>query len=319
MSQRQLTKSVTNRRVSGVIAGIAEYFGLGRDVVTILRILFVVLAFGSWGGLIPLYFVASWIIPSARPRNYYDDSEDDYQEKWNRKAQHFDEKMDRWSERYSDKMNNWARRYEDKGRQNQQDSNQWGNPWDEPKSRKTKEVHPHLKEVLFTREQIAERVKELAEVVSRDYEGKNPLVVGILKGSIMFTVDLLKELSIDAEVDFMDVTSYGYGISSSGEVRILKDLSTVAHGRDILIVEDIIDTGNTLLYLKKLLTGRQAHSVKIISLLDKPSGRKVDIDADYVGFEVPDAFIVGYGIDYAERYRQLPYIGIFNEEFLIKD
>ena len=105
MSQRQLTKSVTNRRVSGVIAGIAEYFGLGRDVVTILRILFVVLAFGSWGGLIPLYFVASWIIPSARPRNYYDDSEDDYQEKWNRKAQHFDEKMDRWSERYSDKMN----------------------------------------------------------------------------------------------------------------------------------------------------------------------------------------------------------------------
>ena len=99
----------------------------------------------------------------------------------------------------------------------------------------------------------------------------------------------------------------------------MKDLSTVAHGRDILIVEDIIDTGNTLLYLKKLLTGRQAHSVKIISLLDKPSGRKVDIDADYVGFEVPDAFIVGYGIDYAERYRQLPYIGIFNEEFLIKD
>ncbi|OSP88409.1 hypoxanthine phosphoribosyltransferase [Lactococcus lactis] len=180
-------------------------------------------------------------------------------------------------------------------------------------------MHPHLKEVLFTREQIAERVKELAEVVSRDYEGKNPLVVGILKGSIMFTVDLLKELSIDAEVDFMDVTSYGYGISSSGEVRILKDLSTVAHGRDILIVEDIIDTGNTLLYLKKLLAGRQAHSVKIISLLDKPSGRKVDIDADYVGFEVPDAFIVGYGIDYAERYRQLPYIGIFNEEFLIKD
>lgn len=146
MSQRQLTKSVTNRRVSGVIAGIAEYFGLGRDVVTILRILFVVLAFGSWGGLIPLYFVASWIIPSARPRNYYDDSEDDYQEKWNRKAQHFDEKMDRWSERYSDKMNNWARRYEDKGRQNQQASNQWGNPWDEPKSRKTKEAQSVEKE-----------------------------------------------------------------------------------------------------------------------------------------------------------------------------
>ncbi|WP_312681811.1 hypoxanthine phosphoribosyltransferase [Lactococcus taiwanensis] len=180
-------------------------------------------------------------------------------------------------------------------------------------------MHPHLKEVLFTREQIAQRVKELAQDVSHDYEGKNPLVVGILKGSIMFTVDLLKELSIDAEVDFMDVTSYGYGISSSGEVRILKDLSSVAHGRDILIVEDIIDTGNTLLYLKKLLQGRGANSVKIISLLDKPSGRKVEIEADYVGFEVPDAFIVGYGIDYAELYRQLPYIGIFNEEFLIKE
>ncbi|MCL2112692.1 hypoxanthine phosphoribosyltransferase [Lactococcus protaetiae] len=180
-------------------------------------------------------------------------------------------------------------------------------------------MHPHLKEVLFTREEIAVRVKELAAVISQDYAGKNPLVVGILKGSIMFTVDLLKELSIDAEVDFMDVTSYGYGISSSGEVRILKDLSTVAHGRDILIVEDIIDTGNTLLYLKGLLEERQANSVKIISFLDKPAGRKVAIEADYVGFEVPDEFIVGYGIDYAERYRQLPYIGVFNQEFLIKD
>ena len=147
MSQRQLTKSVTNRRVSGVIAGICEYFGLGRDVVTILRILFVVLAFGSWGGLIPLYFVASWIIPNPRPRNYYDDSQDDYQEKWNRKAQHFDEKMDRWSERYSDKMNKWASRYEDKGRQKKsQDATQWNNPWEEPKARKIKDAEPVEKE-----------------------------------------------------------------------------------------------------------------------------------------------------------------------------
>ena len=180
-------------------------------------------------------------------------------------------------------------------------------------------IHPHLKEILFTREEIHQRVKELAELVSRDYAGKNPLVVGILKGSIMFTVDLLKELSIDAEVDFMDVSSYGNGISSSGEVRILKDLSTTAKGRDILIAEDIIDTGNTLLYLKGLLLERQAKSVKIISLLDKPAGRQVDISADYVGFEVPDEFIVGYGIDYAERYRQLPYIGIFNQDYLIKE
>ena len=177
-------------------------------------------------------------------------------------------------------------------------------------------MHPHLKEVLFTREQIDARVKELAQVISRDYEGKNPLVVGILKGSVMFAVDLLKELSTDVEIDFMDVSSYGASISSSGEVRIVKDLSTAAAGRDILIVEDIIDTGNTLLYLKGLLEERQASSVKIVSLLDKPSGRKVAIEADYVGFLVPDAFVVGYGIDYAERYRQLPYIGVFNQDFL---
>lgn len=179
-------------------------------------------------------------------------------------------------------------------------------------------MHPHLSEILFTRSQIETRVKELAQDISRDYEGKNPLVVGILKGSVMFAVDLLKELTIDVEIDFMDVSSYGASISSSGEVRILKDLSTAAQGRDIIIVEDIVDTGNTLLYLKGILSERQATSVKIISLLDKPAGRKVDIEADYVGFEVPDAFIVGYGIDYAEKYRQLPYIGIFNQEFLIK-
>lgn len=181
------------------------------------------------------------------------------------------------------------------------------------------EMHPHLKEILFTSEAIDKRVKELGALISHDYAGKNPLVVGILKGSIMFTVDLLKSLTIDAEVDFMDVSSYGAGLRSSGEVRILKDLSTLAEGRDILIAEDIIDTGNTLLYLKGLLEKRGANSVKIISFLDKLAGRKVDIEADYVGFEVPDQFIVGYGIDYAERYRQLPYIGIFNEAFLIKE
>lgn len=180
-------------------------------------------------------------------------------------------------------------------------------------------MHPHLKEILFTREQIEARVKELAAEVSRDYEGKNPLVVGILKGSVMFTTDLLKDLMIDVELDFMDVSSYGASTTSSGEVRILKDLSVAAKDRNILIVEDIVDTGNTLLYLKGLLEERQAASVKIVSLLDKPEGRKVDIEADYVGFNVPDKFIVGYGIDYAERYRQLPYIGIFNKEFLIKD
>jgi hypoxanthine phosphoribosyltransferase len=179
-------------------------------------------------------------------------------------------------------------------------------------------MHPHLNEILFSREEIDTKVKELAAQISKDYEGKNVLVVGILKGSVMFTTDLLKELTIDVEIDFMDVSSYGTSISSSGEVRILKDLSTAAEGKDILIVEDIIDTGNTLAFLKRILKERLATSVKIVSLLDKPTGRLVDIEADYVGFEVPDAFVVGYGIDYAERYRQLPYIGIFNTEFLIK-
>lgn len=149
MSQRQLTKSTTNRRVSGVIAGICEYFGLGRDVVTILRILFVVLAFGSWGGLIPLYFVASWIMPSARNNRYYDDQGDTYQANWDRKAQNFDEKMDGWSQRYSDKMNSWSQRYEDKFNQNKGQANNWGNPWDEPdpkQKRNMKEAEPVEKE-----------------------------------------------------------------------------------------------------------------------------------------------------------------------------
>ncbi|MDR2465595.1 MAG: hypoxanthine phosphoribosyltransferase [Streptococcaceae bacterium] len=177
-------------------------------------------------------------------------------------------------------------------------------------------MHPHLKEILFSREQIEEKVKELAKVVSNDYEGKYPLVVGILKGSAMFTTDLIKEMSIDLELDFMDVSSYGNATESSGEVRILMDLSTPAVGRDIILVEDIVDTGNTLKFLKGLLYERGAKSVTIISLLDKPDGRKVEIEADYYGFIVPDAFVVGYGIDYAEKYRSLPYIGIFNQEFL---
>lgn len=148
MSKRQLTKSRTNRRVSGVIAGICEYFGWGRDIVTLLRILFVVLAFGSWGGLIPLYFVASWIMPNDRESRHYDDYQGDYQEKWQRKAQHFDEKMDRWSDRYADKMDKWAQNYERKFDQKGQNTD-WNNPWDAPEGnskRKMKEAEPINKE-----------------------------------------------------------------------------------------------------------------------------------------------------------------------------
>ncbi|MDR0200300.1 MAG: hypoxanthine phosphoribosyltransferase [Streptococcaceae bacterium] len=180
-------------------------------------------------------------------------------------------------------------------------------------------MHPHLKEILFDEATIQAKVAEMAAEISRDYAGKKVLVVGILTGAVMFAVDLLKRLTIDVELDFMDVSSYGASLSSSGEVRILKDLSSAAEGREILIVEDIIDTGNTLVYLKRILNERLARSVKIAALLDKPAGRKVEIEADYVGFVVPDAFIVGYGIDYAQRYRQLPYIGIFNTDFMIKE
>lgn len=177
-------------------------------------------------------------------------------------------------------------------------------------------IHPHMKEILFTNQEIEHRVKELALEISFDYKDSYPLVVGILKGSVMFCVDLLKELSIDVELDFMDISSYGNSTKSSGEVRIIKDLSTHAQGRDILIVEDIIDSGKTLDYLKRLLIERGAKTVKIASLLDKPTGRKIEIEADYTGFLVPDEFVVGYGIDYAERYRSLPYIAVFNQEFL---
>ncbi|MDR0922438.1 MAG: hypoxanthine phosphoribosyltransferase [Lactobacillales bacterium] len=180
-------------------------------------------------------------------------------------------------------------------------------------------MHPHLKEILFSQEQIEGRVRELAAVLSEDYKDTYPLVVGILKGSVMFTTDLIKEMTIDLELDFMDVSSYGQSVTTSGEVKILKDLSTSAKNRDILIVEDIIDSGTTLNYLVGLFHKREAKSVKIVTLLDKPEGRTVPMTADYVGFEVPDEFVVGYGIDYAERYRSLPYIGVFNQEFLIKE
>ena len=171
-----------------------------------------------------------------------------------------------------------------------------------------------IEKTLYSEEQIQERVKALGAVVSRDYEDKNPLVVGILKGAIPFLADLVRAMDIYMEMDFMDVSSYGNATVSSGEVRILKDLSTVVEGRHILIVEDIIDSGRTLKYLVELLKHRKAASVKIVTMLDKPEGRVVDMDADYIGFEVPNEFVVGYGLDYAEDYRNMPYIGILKPE-----
>jgi hypoxanthine phosphoribosyltransferase len=171
-----------------------------------------------------------------------------------------------------------------------------------------------IKRVLITEEQILEKVKELGSVISKDYEGKDLLIVGILKGSVIFASELIKNITIPCEIDFMAVSSYGNSTETSGVVRILKDLEHSIEGKDIIIVEDIIDSGVTLDYLLKYLTARKANSVEIVTLLTKPSRRKIDINVKYCGFEVPDEFLVGYGLDYAEKYRNLPYVGILKEE-----
>ncbi|MEZ0479579.1 hypoxanthine phosphoribosyltransferase [Planococcus sp. SSTMD024] len=167
-----------------------------------------------------------------------------------------------------------------------------------------------IKEVLISEEQLQEKALELGETLTRDYEGKYPLAIGVLKGAMPFMGDLMKRFDGYVEMDFMDVSSYGNATVSSGEVKIVKDLNASVEGRDLLIIEDIIDSGLTLSYLVDLFKYRKANSIKIVTLLDKPTGRKVDLKADYIGFEVPDAFVVGYGLDYAEKYRNLPYIGI---------
>lgn len=171
-----------------------------------------------------------------------------------------------------------------------------------------------IESILITKEQILEKANELGKRLTEDYQGKNPLVIGILKGAVPFMADITREMDMHIEMDFMDVSSYGNATVSSGEVKIVKDLDTTVEGRDILIVEDIIDSGRTLAYLVDLFKYRKAASVKIVTLLDKPEGRVVDITADYVGFDVPNEFVVGYGLDYAESYRNLPYVGILKSE-----
>ncbi|MDQ0352673.1 hypoxanthine phosphoribosyltransferase [Alkalibacillus filiformis] len=175
-------------------------------------------------------------------------------------------------------------------------------------------MHNEIKEVLISEEEIQKKAEELGAQITREFNGKFPLAVGVLKGAMPFMNDLLKRVETHVEIDFMDVSSYGGGMESSGEVRIVKDLDTQVKGRDLLIIEDIIDSGLTLSYLVDLFKYRQARSITIVTLLDKPSGRKGDIFADIVGFEVPDAFVVGYGLDYEEKYRNLPYIGVLKEE-----
>ncbi len=167
-----------------------------------------------------------------------------------------------------------------------------------------------IERTLFSEEELKRRVAEMGAQITRDYEGKKPVIISILRGSYIFMADLTREIKIPCNVDFMAVSSYGGGTSSSGQVKILKDLSENIEGRDVLVVEDILDSGNTLSYLLQLLKARKVASIKLCTLLDKPARRTKDVQADYVGFTVPDYFVVGYGLDYAEYYRNLPYIGI---------
>ena len=171
-----------------------------------------------------------------------------------------------------------------------------------------------IKEILFTEEQLAQKIKELGNNISTDYKSKDLVLIGVLKGSVMFMSDLLKNITIPCSMDFMAVSSYGSSTKSSGVVRILKDLDFEIEGKDVLVVEDIIDSGVTLKYLMEYLKGRKANSLEIVCLLDKPERRKVEMDVKYTGFTVPDEFLVGYGLDFADKYRNLPYIGILKEE-----
>jgi hypoxanthine phosphoribosyltransferase len=171
-----------------------------------------------------------------------------------------------------------------------------------------------VKEILFTEEQLRTKIREIGTKISEDYEGKDLLLVGILKGSVPFMADLLKEITIPCAMDFMAVSSYGNSTKTSGVVRILKDLDFEIENRHVLIVEDIIDSGITLSYLMDYLRGRKAKSIEIAALLNKPERRRAEIKAKYIGFDVQDYFLVGYGLDYAEKYRNLPYIGILKEE-----
>ena len=175
-----------------------------------------------------------------------------------------------------------------------------------------------IKKILISHDEIVAAARELGQKLTEDYQGKNPILVGILKGSVPFMAELIKHIDTHIELDFMLVSSYHGGTSSSGVINIIKDIDQDIKGRDILFVEDIIDTGKTLKSLKELFEGRQPASVKIATLLDKPEGRLVEIEADYTCFTIPNEFVVGYGLDYEENYRNRPYIGVLKEEVYSK-
>jgi hypoxanthine phosphoribosyltransferase len=171
-------------------------------------------------------------------------------------------------------------------------------------------VHDDVSEVLLTEEQVQTRVRALGAQLSADYAGRSPVLVSVLKGSIVFLADLVRAMDVPLSVDLMEVSSYGSGTETTGQVRILKDLSGPIEGRDVVVVEDNIDTGLTLNYLLRYLTERSPASIRVCCMLDKPARRLAEIEIDYRGFSIPDRFVVGYGLDFNEQYRNLPYIGV---------
>jgi hypoxanthine phosphoribosyltransferase len=173
---------------------------------------------------------------------------------------------------------------------------------------------PQIGEILVQPDELKERVRALGRQVTADYEGRDLMLVGVLKGAVFFLADVMRAIDLPCEVDFMAVASYGSATDSSGVVRILKDLDTSIQGRDVLIVEDIVDSGLTLQYLMRNLGARNPASLEVCALLTKPDRRKVDVPIRYVGFEIPDRFAIGYGLDHAERYRNLPYVAALQEE-----
>jgi len=172
---------------------------------------------------------------------------------------------------------------------------------------------PKIGEILVQPDQLQRRVRELGEQISVDYEGRNPLLIGVLKGAVFFLADLMREITVPCEVDFMAISSYGSATQSSGVVRILKDLDRAIEGRHVLIVEDIVDSGLTLQYLMRNLGARKPASLEVCALLTKPERRKVDMPMRYLGFEIPDKFAIGYGLDFAEHYRNLPYVAALED------
>ncbi len=171
-----------------------------------------------------------------------------------------------------------------------------------------------IKEILFTEEQLKQRCQELGAQITQDYAGQEVTLITILRGSYIFMADLSRCIDLKAEIDFMSISSYGAGTTSTGQVAITKDLSGAIAGKHVIVVEDILDTGNTLSYLLKLLEQRNPASIRLCTLLDKPDRRKKHVDVHYKGFTIPDEFVVGYGLDYAETYRNLPYIGVLKPE-----